>query len=352
MDIDEIFCIIRAVKLSSFGSIAGSTMHTFREIRTPNVDMTRSHLNRTIGPNSAAAVVSAIKNLLPERRRKDAVLCIEYLITASPKWFKRVKQTEHEKYFEHAIKWLKLKHGDANVVCLNYQLDETSPHLVAYVVPILPDGRLCAKEFLGGRERLSKMQTDFWQVVGEKFGLSRGLQGSTSKHVTAKQYSAALSKRETLNFPVPPELTLLDHFNGNSREQQLAYRNSVLKHMRLSEQMSNIAKQKERARASDRKILESLKLKEKEIAEYREKIDRLETSYAHLERRFSLEKIKFNNSIDHLKAEVITKQKDCENFSDEQHNLRALLQMSNEKNAELRKKLNYFQPLSSPGMSP
>ncbi|WCB44917.1 hypothetical protein PH192_24725 (plasmid) [Escherichia coli] len=31
-------------------------------------------------------VKQAIKDCLPEKRRSDAVLCIEYLITASPEW--------------------------------------------------------------------------------------------------------------------------------------------------------------------------------------------------------------------------------------------------------------------------
>jgi hypothetical protein len=36
------YCILRAAKLNSFGSIAASAKHTFREIPTPNADPART----------------------------------------------------------------------------------------------------------------------------------------------------------------------------------------------------------------------------------------------------------------------------------------------------------------------
>ena len=54
----------------------------------------------------------------------------------------------------------------------------------------LVDGRLNAKHFLGGREKLSKMQTDFADNVGRSVGLVRGLEGSKAEHQTIKQYYA------------------------------------------------------------------------------------------------------------------------------------------------------------------
>ena len=38
--------------------------------------------------------------------------------------------------FENAKKWLAQKHGSENVCGLSIHRDETTPHLVAYVVPI------------------------------------------------------------------------------------------------------------------------------------------------------------------------------------------------------------------------
>jgi hypothetical protein len=120
------YCILRAVKLTSFGSIAGSAKHTFREIPTPNADASRTHLNRTFGAQNAAAVRAAIEARLPAKRRRDAVLAIEYLVTASPEWFRTTPVQQQNAYFAAAVRWLEARHGKANIVCVNVQLDETS----------------------------------------------------------------------------------------------------------------------------------------------------------------------------------------------------------------------------------
>lgn len=217
------YCILRVEKLTSFGSIAGSAKHTFREIPAPNVDAARTHLNLTRGADSSTAVCAAVKTRLPEKRRKDAVLAIEYLITASPEWFAATPWLAQLDYFNNATAWLRARHMVDNVVCLNLQLDEKSPHLVAYVVPRTRDGRLSAKGFLGGRQLLREMQTDFWEQVGRPAGLDRGLEGSTAKHTTAKQYSAALAKNPLLRLPAAPAPTIADRVTGRARKMQEAH---------------------------------------------------------------------------------------------------------------------------------
>ncbi|MEA9978744.1 MULTISPECIES: plasmid recombination protein [unclassified Pseudomonas] len=99
-------------------------------------------------------------------------------------------------YFDRAIAWLKARHGGANIVCAEVHLDETTPHLVAYVVPVTKDGRLSARDFLGGAAKLRKMQTDFHHWCGKPFGLSRGIEGSKATHQKVGQYYQALAAVE------------------------------------------------------------------------------------------------------------------------------------------------------------
>jgi hypothetical protein len=106
---------------------------------------------------------------------------------------------QQNEYLKASIDWLKARHGEENVVCLNVQLDETSPHLVAYVVPLTIDGRLSARDFLGGPAKMIAMQTEFAKVVGAPFGLQRGLQGSKAIHTTAAQYNSVLQKKLGIN---------------------------------------------------------------------------------------------------------------------------------------------------------
>jgi len=197
------YAILRTSKLKSFGEIGGSLSHTFRTRETPNADQARAHLNENSGPETPEAIQQAIKDRLPEKRRSDAVLCIEYLITASPEHFQR---DDGRQYFEDAKRWLVERHGAENIVSTHVHRDETTPHLVAYVVP-LKDGKLNAKHFLGGKVALREMQTEFAQQVGLKHGLERGVEGSKANHQTIQEYyqRANLAEVATRKIDFPKE---------------------------------------------------------------------------------------------------------------------------------------------------
>lgn len=179
------FAILRVAKMNNFGSLSASSQHNFRERVTKNADDERTTLNEIDGAKSTSDLVKAVSDLLPTKRRKDAVICIEYLISASPEHFGenwREEKNHGADYFTDAIEWLEKRHGPGNVVCTTVHLDESTPHLAAYVVPLTADGRLSAKDFVGGRSALSKMQTSFAAEVGAKHGLTRGVERSNAVH--------------------------------------------------------------------------------------------------------------------------------------------------------------------------
>lgn len=180
------FAILRTAKLKTIGNIASSLSHNYRTRKTPNADQERSRFNEH-SLESAQAVKDAIQERLPEKRRSDAVLCIEHLITASPEWAGWGTSEEHD-FFEVSKKWLSETYGAKNVVATTIHRDETTPHLVAYVVPLDADtGRLNAKKWLGGRHKLSNMQTAFANEV-KNLGLERGVEGSKAEHTTIQDY--------------------------------------------------------------------------------------------------------------------------------------------------------------------
>lgn len=185
------FAILRTAKLKSAGNIASSLAHTFRTRDTPNADPSRRLLNEHHGPSSPEAVKQGIEARLPAQRRSDAVLAIEYFIGASPEAFQNSGPNDGRAYFQQAIEWLKAKHGAENVISAHVHRDETSPHLVAYVVPRDGD-KLNAKKWLGGKATLSAMQTDFAEHVGRQHGLERGLEGSRATHKSVREFYAEL----------------------------------------------------------------------------------------------------------------------------------------------------------------
>lgn len=187
------YAILRAKKLKAITGVLGSGRHSFREIPTPNSDgAPNMHI---CGAISSAELARAVLARLPTKRRRDAVLCIEYLITASPEAFTRHGGTMPDTggYFDRAMVWLRARHGAANIVCAEVHLDETTPHLVAYITPLTQDGRLSARDFLGGPTKLRKMQTDFHHSCGKPFGLARGIKGSKAKHQAVRRYYQGLN---------------------------------------------------------------------------------------------------------------------------------------------------------------
>ncbi len=184
------FVILRTAKLKNAGSIGASLGHNYRMMDTPNADESLTHLNEH--ECSLEQVKKNIENRLPDNIRKNGVRVVEYLITASPEWAGWGTDAETE-FFDQAKKWLREKHGSENVAGLSIHRDETTPHLVAYVVPIDQKGALNARHFLGGRKLLSDMQTDFANQV-HHLGLERGIEGSKAKHTKIKEHYAEIQK--------------------------------------------------------------------------------------------------------------------------------------------------------------
>lgn len=187
------YAILRTKKLKSFGEIAGSARHTFREIETLNADPSRLTKNENLQAHSADQVLALYREKMPEKVRKNAVLGVEYLITASPERFKD-KDFNEAKYFNDAIIWLRERHGRENVVSLHVHRDESTPHLIAYVIPKDEKGALNARQFLGGKAKLSAMQTEFAKKVGEPHGLKRGIKGSKAKHQAVNRFYGQLNQ--------------------------------------------------------------------------------------------------------------------------------------------------------------
>lgn len=196
------FTILRTQKLKHLASIHRSLKHAFRDQDTPNANPELTNHNTHIGANSVDEGMAKIAALLPEKRRSDAVLAIEYLVTASPEALKQKSREAQDAYFSDALQWLNDRHGPKNVVYGGIHRDEETPHLYAYVIPLdEKTGRLNAKKWLGGAKALNQMQTDFAAKVGAAHGLERGIEGSKARHQDIKAWYAGL------NTPVP-EVTI------------------------------------------------------------------------------------------------------------------------------------------------
>ncbi|MDV2998183.1 MAG: hypothetical protein N4J56_007888 [Chroococcidiopsis sp. SAG 2025] len=200
--------IARIAKLKG-GGIAASEQHTKRQRETPNANPEIQNI-RFIGQPDTASPPD-LETLVRQRIggqaiRKNAVECVEMVLTASPEYFRpdepgragyyHLQQLEN---FQQAVhQWLDEKYGD-RIVRAELHLDEATPHIHAYLVPLDEKGKLNCRALFGGREKLSKFQ-DSYAIAMAPLGLERGIKGSRATHTEVKEYYAAVTQ--------PPDLTL------------------------------------------------------------------------------------------------------------------------------------------------
>lgn len=199
------YAIMRCKKLSTMGSVASALQHCFRERETLNANAELTPNNEHFAGKTTDEAMGKLRDLLPEKRRKDAVLAVEYVFSASPEWWKNTMPRHHEEWKEKTLEWLKDKYGAENIIAASMHYDEKTPHLSAFVVPITKDGRLSAKEFIGNRGQMSKDQTTYAKSVAH-LGLERGIKGSTATHQRIKTHYGALEQSVGYEIPqVKPE---------------------------------------------------------------------------------------------------------------------------------------------------
>lgn len=191
------FAILRCAKIKNLGNMGASLQHTFRERETPNADARRIHDNTVLhGPSTSADVLDAWKARAPEKIRSNAVHGLEYFVGASPEAMRAMNRAEQDAYFEKALDWLKERHGAENILSAVVHRDEATPHMTVMTIPLDEQGKLNARALVGNREKLSAMQTDFAETVGEDHGLVRGIQGSKATHERVQRVYAHIMDPE------------------------------------------------------------------------------------------------------------------------------------------------------------
>ena len=195
---------MRAKKLANMGSVAASMQHCYRERDTHNADQERTPDNQHLVAKSTDEAMGKLRDLLPEKRRKDAVLAVEYVMTATPEWFTKATPEQEKAFFQQSLQWLADKYGADRIVTASIHRDETTPHLSAFVVPLTQDKRLSAKEFIGSRDKMRADQTTYAACVAN-LGLERGIEGSKATHQTIQQHYAAVQRGVTPKATLSPK---------------------------------------------------------------------------------------------------------------------------------------------------
>lgn len=147
----------------------------------PDVDLSRSKNNfhlvepeRTYRAESERQIKAA-----GCRTRSDSVRVVEALFTASPEFFQEKKPDEIRAFFREAMDFLTTYQAKETIISAVVHMDEKTPHMHLSFVPLTADGRLCAKEIVGNKKKLTWWQDEFWKHMVQKYPeLERGQSAS------------------------------------------------------------------------------------------------------------------------------------------------------------------------------
>lgn len=198
------FAILRVGKIKTKGHLGAALGHNFRERDTPNADLDRKGDNLVLkGPGTGKGVIEAWVARAPEKIRKNAVHALEYFVGGSPEKVHAMSRQDQDSYFRRALDWLERRHGAENVLSAVVHRDETTPHMQVLVIPLDERGKLNARELVGGKAKLSQMQTEFAQEVGKPFGFEREQERSKATHQTIKEYYGRANTPVEVDFSLP-----------------------------------------------------------------------------------------------------------------------------------------------------
>lgn len=152
------------------------------------------------------------------KTRSNSVVALDAIYTASGDFFKGKSNEENDQFFRDCLRFHQRKFGHVVSAVIHY--DETTPHLHILSVPLTQDGRLSAREIVGNRANLSRMQTEFFEQVGKGYGLERGVQmdgQEKKKHITAQEWQLRQVKQEKA--AELEELEAIKHSKKSARER-------------------------------------------------------------------------------------------------------------------------------------
>jgi Plasmid recombination enzyme len=215
-------CRIKKLKVSS---LKACDQHVQRQRFTPNADPSKENVC-ILGQNQAGTDLETLvrERIGKQTIRKNAVMAVELLLSASPEYFRPNNKSEAgywdkerlEDFQDVASLWLTECWGEGRIVRAELHLDEATPHIHAFLVPLDDKGKLNCRGLFGTKLKLSQLQDSYAKAMST-LGLERGIRGSKATHTQIKQYYTAVTQF--------PDLSL----DAATIQHQLADRKRILK---------------------------------------------------------------------------------------------------------------------------
>ena len=257
---EEILISYQVLRIEKFskgdlGKIGAETERTTKHHRNEDIDSERTPLNYYFKKSEGglhAQWKQTMQGLNATFKETKKAVAFEGVIITSDKAFFEERgyvpgeplPLELQKFFADSYAFLKRQigyhGGDQNILSAAVHLDETTPHLQIYYIPVVDEGRkkvyakgadgkvlrnekgspvqakdkngksiyertrlkqpkLCSSEFWeqrGAQTSFGNLQDEFYQQVACYYGLERGEVGSSKKHTTKYQWQKQQQEKE------------------------------------------------------------------------------------------------------------------------------------------------------------
>ena len=249
---------------------------------------TATDYNNRVQPGMDALNVSLIQsnnwmqdiqneiNRAGAKTRSNSVVALDAIYTASGDFFKDKSTEECNQYFRDCLQFHQKRFGHIVSAVIHY--DETTPHMHILSVPLTQDGRLSAREIIGNRANLSRMQTEFFEQVGRGYGLERGVQmdgQEKKKHITAQEHKLRQVKQEQAR--EEEELEAIKHSKKSARERATRAKEQAkqqqAENSRLRTVESKIRSDMEREQTTARQLAEMNQKARQELKQVKGKLE-------------------------------------------------------------------------------
>ncbi len=293
------FAVLRSIPLTE-SKLQTAVRHDERENThlDDHIASDFSHLNRTVfGSDSTLNDCEAILELHPISRvnkNKEPPIVAQFVLTAAREWFDeigdwRAQPEILDDWIDANVVWLKEKfpNGLAHV---SLHLDEETPHLNAYIVPVcdriytlvgrdgirrettkkvvsynglLGDSKSTLARARDSSEtsditKLGRLQTSYGEAMSP-FGLLRGIRKSKAKHVTTAEHRKRIqTATQLIDFSVLDKRQLVDIAASSGVEINM-----------LKNENDRLKSELSAARGSEHKMIEELRKNKEYIASLR-----------------------------------------------------------------------------------
>lgn len=191
-------CRVQKVKAAAVGSMQYHNDRLPGEHSNPNIDHSKRGDNAEFIKHGSyrAEVNDRIERFRKSDRkvRKDAVVLVEGVMTASPEFFEGKSRDEVMAFFRDGFDFVKSEVGEGNMVHFTVHMDESTPHAHFGFTPI-KDGTLSWKNYFDGRDALRGWQDRFFEKVSKPWGLERGEKDTGRTHKERRRCGAMPSEK-------------------------------------------------------------------------------------------------------------------------------------------------------------